>query len=136
MLVACQNLPRQVLCRIAAATRPNRSRLLPRRLRQHAPSAHITAYNTAVGGAAKWVLTVEPGARHYQSGPSITRGSRTKDDAEWKDTLTAAEFYVLREKGTEPAGSGQLNSFYPKPGMKHPHTQARHARTHIIHQCK
>jgi len=133
MLVACQNLPRQVLCRTAAATRPNRWHVLPRRPRQHAPPAPITTYHTAVGGAAKWVLTVEPGARHYQSGPSSTRGSRTKDDAEWKDTLTAAEFYVLREKGTEPAGSGQLNSFYHKPGLKHSHTQARHTRTYIIH---
>lgn len=32
----------------------------------------------------------------------------TKTDAEWKKELTKDEYYILREKGTEPAFSGDL----------------------------
>ena len=32
---------------------------------------------------------------------------RDKDDAQWRQQLTAEEFYVLREKGTERAFSGE-----------------------------
>ncbi len=31
----------------------------------------------------------------------------TKTDAEWKQQLTAMQYHVLREKGTERAGSGE-----------------------------
>uniref|UniRef100_A0A7S0LF09 Peptide-methionine (R)-S-oxide reductase n=1 Tax=Coccolithus braarudii TaxID=221442 RepID=A0A7S0LF09_9EUKA len=39
-----------------------------------------------------------------------------KTDAEWKAELSAMEFRVLRQKGTEPAGSGEYDKFYPKKG--------------------
>ncbi|GBF99474.1 methionine sulfoxide reductase B [Raphidocelis subcapitata] len=35
----------------------------------------------------------------------------TPEDA-WKKLLNAQEFNILREKGTEPAGSGKYNKFY------------------------
>jgi len=35
-------------------------------------------------------------------------------DAEWHQKLTKSQYYILREKGTEPAFSGKLNHFYEK----------------------
>lgn len=37
-----------------------------------------------------------------------------KSDAEWKTQLTDLEYYVLREEGTEPAFSSDLNNNYSK----------------------
>ncbi|WP_192821900.1 peptide-methionine (R)-S-oxide reductase MsrB [Rufibacter sp. LB8] len=37
-----------------------------------------------------------------------------KTDAEWKKILTSEQYYVLREKGTERAGSGQYNKHKEK----------------------
>lgn len=39
--------------------------------------------------------------------------SKTPD--EWKKVLSAKEFYILREKGTEPAFTGKYDKFY-EPG--------------------
>jgi len=38
------------------------------------------------------------------------------EESEWKRKLTQAEFQVLRMKATEPIGSGEYNSFFPKSG--------------------
>jgi peptide-methionine (R)-S-oxide reductase len=35
-------------------------------------------------------------------------------DAEWKKRLTAEQFYILREEGTERAGTGKYDHFYEK----------------------
>ena len=38
----------------------------------------------------------------------------TKTDAEWKQQLTAQQYHVLREKGTERAGSGEYANNHDK----------------------
>ncbi len=35
-------------------------------------------------------------------------------EAEWKERLTEAQFYILRQKGTEAPGSGKYDKFYEK----------------------
>lgn len=39
-----------------------------------------------------------------------------KTDAEWKEQLTAQEYKVLRDKGTEGAGTGEYDKFKPTEG--------------------
>jgi len=42
-----------------------------------------------------------------------------KSAEEWRKELSAEEFSVLREKGTEAAGSSEYDKFTPKPGEGH-----------------
>lgn len=37
-------------------------------------------------------------------------------ERQWKDILDPRAYHVLRQKGTEPAGSGEYDKFYPKEG--------------------
>eukprot|EP01115_Flamella_aegyptia_P004402 TRINITY_DN1902_c0_g3_i1.p1 TRINITY_DN1902_c0_g3~~TRINITY_DN1902_c0_g3_i1.p1 ORF type:complete len:125 (-),score=12.10 TRINITY_DN1902_c0_g3_i1:84-434(-) len=39
-----------------------------------------------------------------------------KSEEEWESSLSEFEFQVLRQKGTEPAKSGEYDKFYPKKG--------------------
>jgi peptide-methionine (R)-S-oxide reductase len=39
-----------------------------------------------------------------------------KTDAEWKKVLSPEEYRVIRQKGTESAGTGEYNKFKPKEG--------------------
>jgi len=49
------------------------------------------------------------------TGPSEEKRVQ-KTEEEWKKQLSRKEYHVLREKGTERAGSGEYNKFYPKEG--------------------
>ncbi|MBS1919648.1 MAG: peptide-methionine (R)-S-oxide reductase MsrB [Bacteroidetes bacterium] len=35
-------------------------------------------------------------------------------EAEWKQRLTTDQYYILRQEGTEPAGTGKYDHFYEK----------------------
>mmetsp|Transcript_101446 Transcript_101446/g.282649 ORF Transcript_101446/g.282649 Transcript_101446/m.282649 type:complete len:210 (-) Transcript_101446:142-771(-) len=39
-----------------------------------------------------------------------------KSEAEWREKLTATQYKILREKGTERAGTGEYDGYYPKKG--------------------
>jgi len=40
-----------------------------------------------------------------------------KSDDEWRAVLNKEQFRILREKGTEPAGSGKFDKHYPEEGV-------------------
>mmetsp|Transcript_36650 Transcript_36650/g.96755 ORF Transcript_36650/g.96755 Transcript_36650/m.96755 type:complete len:158 (-) Transcript_36650:635-1108(-) len=51
--------------------------------------------------------------------PLTSEQIATMQDADWKAKLSDKDYRVLRQKGTEPARSGEYDGFYPKPGEGH-----------------
>lgn len=60
-------------------------------------------------------------SRPFTRTPLLTRAMSKDTDVKldastpeekWKDLLSAEEYYVLRQKGTEPPNSGKYNKFY------------------------
>mmetsp|Transcript_26782 Transcript_26782/g.73301 ORF Transcript_26782/g.73301 Transcript_26782/m.73301 type:complete len:152 (+) Transcript_26782:56-511(+) len=49
----------------------------------------------------------------------MSRSKVEKSDAEWKAELTADVYQILRKKGTERAGTGEYDKFYPKAAEGH-----------------
>jgi peptide-methionine (R)-S-oxide reductase len=45
---------------------------------------------------------------------STTQFPITHTDAQWHKVLTPGQYYILREKGTETAGTGKYNDFWKK----------------------
>lgn len=43
-----------------------------------------------------------------------TPDPKSMTEADWKAKLTREEYHVLRQKGTERAGTGEYDNFYPK----------------------
>jgi hypothetical protein len=42
----------------------------------------------------------------------LPKDPQAMSDADWKQVLNPKEYHVLRQKGTEPAGTGEYDGFY------------------------
>ncbi|EED80922.1 methionine-R-sulfoxide reductase-like protein [Postia placenta Mad-698-R] len=69
-------------------------------------SVHVNTLPTSVTAAVQVNLRYFHYSRPAMSGPS-----KTKNDTEWKAILSPEQFRILRQKGTEPAGSGKYENF-------------------------
>ncbi len=79
---------------------------------------HISYFLVAFAALLHSSCTMAQGkSKKYPDPPTATEKTvypmKLSDD-EWKKRLTAQQFNILREEGTEPAGSGQYDHFYQK----------------------
>ena len=62
-----------------------------------------------------WIQRVGFGGLTLMVSPLLSALEKiTRTDREWKQRLTKAQYYILREEGTEPPGSSPLNDEYRK----------------------
>lgn len=47
----------------------------------------------------------------FHSSPSTMNDTNPKTESEWRAILSPEQFRILRQKGTEPAGTGKYNKF-------------------------
>jgi len=70
--------------------------------------------------AAALTLNLLPAAAQsskYPDPPVVTAKTNwvmVHTDAQWKELLTADQYYILRQQGTERAGTGKYDHFYKK----------------------
>lgn len=63
------------------------------------------------------LLTVHLPVRTMSAAAATSSSDKVvKSEAEWKQELDADSYRILRLKGTERAGTGEYNKFYPKEG--------------------
>ncbi|MEJ7740829.1 MAG: peptide-methionine (R)-S-oxide reductase MsrB [Chitinophagaceae bacterium] len=63
------------------------------------------------------ILMVSTGCSFGQSSkekPAENKFEMQLTDAQWKERLTKEQYYILRQQGTERAGSGKYDHFYKK----------------------
>ena len=48
--------------------------------------------------------------------PAATEYPHGKSEAEWRQALSASEFKMLRQRGTEAPGRGEYHQFFPTDG--------------------
>ena len=56
------------------------------------------------------------GSRRNTIAMAMTPARVEKSETQWKEELDPTSFQVLRRKGTEPAGTGEYDKFYPDEG--------------------
>eukprot|EP01047_Picozoa_sp_COSAG01_P027455 COSAG01_NODE_1812_length_9179_cov_36.648789_4_plen_116_part_00 len=81
---------------------------------QRQPAAH---HDTSGWRCAAGMLPGAAAARRRAGGEmSADTLTVVKSDKEWRELLSGPSYRVLRKKGTEPAGAGRYNSFFPQSG--------------------
>jgi peptide-methionine (R)-S-oxide reductase len=64
-----------------------------------------------------WTLPSAAQSNKYPDPPQASRDAKfpmTFTDAQWKTRLTPAQYYILRQAGTERAGTGKYDHFFQK----------------------
>lgn len=87
-------------------------RLTPRVVAASAALAFVLGLTPLVGGQDEPRAESEP--KKAEAGATKERRKVRKTDAEWRKQLTASQFWVMRQKGTEPAFSGKYATGHPK----------------------
>ncbi|KAI0091736.1 SelR domain-containing protein [Irpex rosettiformis] len=73
----------------------------------------LTASTTAIKykGLLATTRTTSPSTL-YIFQRNMSESSKTKSESEWRAVLNKEQFRILRQKGTEPAGSGKYDKFH------------------------
>lgn len=80
--------------------------------------AALVLFSTAPGCADKHEMSAADGKTgtikvfSYERGAFVMSGKIVKTESEWKKQLTPEQFHILREKGTEQAGTGKYASHH------------------------
>lgn len=79
-------------------------------------TARVCSLRQIAGSSGALVATRRsPGRMAVRGMAAAKQGmDKTTSDEEWRKILSAEEYYILRQKGTEPAGSGK--KFPKEPG--------------------
>jgi hypothetical protein len=57
-------------------------------------------------------VPVAPRSQSARMMADLPKDPQAMSDADWKQILDPKEYHVLRQKGTEPAGTGEYDGFY------------------------
>ncbi|GAA6032164.1 hypothetical protein JCM8097_007105 [Rhodosporidiobolus ruineniae] len=80
--------------------------------------ASTSALAVSYFAATRPTLHLSSAAPQQQHRPmSAKQYPGDKPDSEWQLQLSKEQFRILREKGTEPAGSGEYDKHYPGKGV-------------------
>lgn len=89
--------------------------LFKRPLPQHFPARALPVRTTTLTSSGMLPFLSSLLSRNTSSSTMSFPDQRTPD--EWRAVLNKEQFRILREKGTEPPGSGKFDKHYPSEGV-------------------